>query len=112
MEITDAHKDHLYRKILEIAVESLKNNLLSKGELPEIADYVLQNLELATTEDEVSMFLSMLAYKWPIFKNLALVQTGESHQAYDNERVSRALELTKEGKIDEALAAIQDHQKE
>ena len=67
MRITDEHKEHVHRKVLEAIVAGLRNNHIVEDHLSEIAEYVLQGTRNISTHEELVAFLKDISQKWPIF---------------------------------------------
>ncbi len=104
MEITAQQKEELYGKIVAQMITSLENETLDSGALPEIASYLLDHIRPLTTQEQLIIVLTDIAEKWFIFKNIVTSEIEEMKRAGQVISTEHILELTKEGRIDEALA--------
>lgn len=93
----------LQQKIVQIMAHQLEDGKTTQGELSQIAEYVLAQSSQITTEDELITFLRRLSERWEMFNDLYLIESGRIKEAIAKEQIHRALNLTREGKIDEAL---------
>ena len=103
VDFTDQHKAQVEAQIVEIVAASLENNVLGQEELPVIATFVLDKIDTIKTQDELAVFLAELSGKYPIFKNIAIVEKGILNHEKENVVVKDMLNLAKNGKIDEAI---------
>lgn len=93
----------LQQKVVQIMAHQLEEGKTTQGELSQIAEYVLTQSSKIESEDELITFLSRLAERWEMFHDLYLIESGRIKEALAKEQIHKALNLTKEGKIDEAL---------
>ena len=105
MEITEAHKELIERRIIEAIITGLKNAQLTESELPEIAGFTLDEIDNVTTEGQMLEFLSNLTRKWNVFVNVRDFEVGKAREALERDLTQEVLRLTKEGKVEEALNA-------
>lgn len=103
MEITQGYKNEMEKKIVECMILALENNNLQDSELPQIADLILDNIDNIKTHTELINLLGELSSRWPIFKNIELLEKGEVKEQKENVVVQDVLELARNGKIDDAI---------
>lgn len=103
MDVTQERKEEIERRIVKIITSSLEKNSISEADLPTIAQFVLENLDGVTTNDQLFDFLSELSLRWPIFENVELIEKGQMKEQKEDQVAQDVLILTKSGKIDEAL---------
>jgi hypothetical protein len=99
LQINQAEKD-----IVDCVVVNLENGNLTEEALPEIGRFVLDRIYLLKTHEELAGFLGELSSKWPIFSSIATIEKGELNQAVEKEATTEALNLLKQGKIEDALS--------
>lgn len=103
MKITQNHKDEMEKKLVECIVLALENNSLQESELPQIANLILDKIDNIKTQTELISLLEELSSRWPIFKNIELLENGELKEQKENVAIQDVLELAKSGKIDDAI---------
>ena len=103
MDVTEAHKTEVERKILEAEIDALENDQLSEAELPEIADFVLARIDQIHDHDQLVKFLDELSAKWSFFDNIEQLERGEVTEAKEDRVEQEVLELVKSGKVNEAI---------
>lgn len=107
MEVTNEQKEILYTKLLMVMISSLENGTLSSDNLPVMAGYLLDGLNSVDTKEQLAQFLIKLATDWPIFHTLCTIEVGGLNQHQEAQEAQKVLELTRSGKVDEALSLIQ-----
>lgn len=105
-----AYKDKIGMRIAGILSESLSKGVITADQSDEMATYILENINLTTTNSELLTFIENLSAKWPIFSSILTspdqAQTPiNSIQEKTDQAVHEAEGLLKENKIDEALQA-------
>lgn len=103
VDFTQEHKNEIEKKIVEAIVTGLESNKILENQLSEIADFVLERIDALKTHEELVVFLSDLAARWPIFENIALTEKGEAKDKAEDRIASEALKLAQSGKIDDAI---------
>ncbi|MDO8461131.1 MAG: hypothetical protein Q7S38_01670 [bacterium] len=103
VDIAQNHKEDLQKKIVESIISGLENNLLTKEELPVIADLVLEGMDKISSHEELTSFINELSLKWPIFLNIAKLEEGEKREQQEDKTTQQVLQLARNGQIDEAV---------
>ena len=109
MDPYQAYKDKIGTRIAGILAESLSQGTITEDQSDEIANYVLENIDLAKTNSELFTFIENLSAKWSIFNSIltssdqAQVPSVNQVQEKTDEIIHTAEDLIKENKIDEAL---------
>ncbi len=106
-----AYKDKIGTRIAGILGESLSQGTITEDQSDEIANYILENIDLATTNSELFTFIENLSAKWPIFSSILTssdqaqtpLSTANSVQEKTDQIIHTTEDLIKENKIDEAL---------
>ncbi len=97
-------KEQLEEEILKAIASGLEQEKITVLQSSEIAKHVLTGIDSISTDQEVVDFLAELNSKWSIFNNLLVTEKGEIESEEDKQVVGEAMELVKEGRIEEALA--------
>lgn len=111
MDPFQAFKDKMGMRIAGILKDSLSQGIINADQSDEIATYILNNIDLATTNSELFTFVEKLSVKWPIFNSILTsseqIQTPASMDNSAQEKTDQIIQATesllKENKIDEAL---------
>lgn len=103
MDFSPAYKNEIERKIVEAIANAIENQILTEGEVAEVARYVLDTIDTINSQQQLVEFLRNLSSKWTFFSNLLVLESGEIQHQKDTEAASKILELAKSGNIDEAL---------
>lgn len=101
------HKKTLEKAIGEAIATALEKGNLSQEGLSEISDFILERIDKIQNHEELIKFVSDLSQKWPIFKNLELIEKGEAKEEAENTASQDVSNLLKGGKIDEAIDLAQ-----
>jgi len=91
------------KKIVHIMANQLEMGKVTEADLSEIAEYVLAQTDEIDSYDHLVLFLKNLSNKWPIFHDLYILEEEKLKNAGEEQKVVKALELMKEGRIDEAI---------
>jgi len=84
-DLTPAEKKKIYDELFRITFEQLKSKKLSIEEGQELAEFVLDNMELVKKKQDLLIFLEKLGRKWPFFNNYYLKNKGK-HVIQEDER--------------------------
>ncbi|OGH12388.1 MAG: hypothetical protein A2857_01485 [Candidatus Levybacteria bacterium RIFCSPHIGHO2_01_FULL_36_15] len=103
MQLSGEHRTEVEKAIVELIAASIENGSLGESDLPVIADFVLTKIDVLQTQEELVSFLSELSLKWPVFSNVQTLEQGKITQKAEDQALNSALDLAKEGKIDEAV---------
>ncbi len=106
MELAFAKVEDVRKKILLKMADALDAKQLQESQLSEIAGFVLRGTESLTTEEQLLSFLQQLSEKWPVFADLYTVESGQKIEEHHQAVVENALQLTKDGQIDQALQMV------
>ena len=102
----DSSKNYIYKvekDIVDKALREYGDGKISRDELKNIADFTVEEMKKVNNRLDLINFLKILAGKWPIFSNIAIIEEGSYKQEVEKGVYSQVLELAKHGKIDEAI---------
>jgi hypothetical protein len=102
MDVT-AHKYEVEKAIVQILLTQLDAKQISLSESHEIAEFCLEKLKYIATEEDINNFISQLVMQNVMFKDIATIENAKTKENSDQQAVNRALDLAKEGNLDEAL---------
>ena len=105
MQISQEYKAHLEKNIVEGIAYGVENQTIQQNELADIARFVLDHIDVITTQEELKQFLADLTAKWPSLEHVALVARRDLDQQEDMQAADHVTDLLKEGQLDEALTA-------
>lgn len=103
MDLTQAHKKEVERKLVETIIDSLGKNLISVNDKNTMSGFILERMPIVKTHEELITFLRELSSKWAIFSPLLVIESGEVKDKNEEKAVDKVETLTQEGKIDEAI---------
>ncbi len=103
MEFTKSKKQELEKAIVDVCIGALENQRMSDEQMGEVSSFVLSQIDLIKTQDEILVFLENLSERWGIFKNLLDIEKGEGEVAKEKNAISSVEKYIKQGKIEEAL---------
>ncbi|MCL4354889.1 hypothetical protein M1349_05510 [Patescibacteria group bacterium] len=103
MEFNTDRKKEIENKILDLILEGLKKDLFSPQDAAKISSFVLVKISLVLDQATLVNFLYDLSENWPEFTSLYEIEDGKIERKLEQNVVTEALALVKEGKIDEAL---------
>ncbi len=89
--------------IVEAIVQGLENEKLTEPQLSPIADYILGKIDAIQNHGQLVAFVTDLASKWPIFKNIEEIEKGEEKRVLENQAAVRVLQMIKSGKSHDAI---------
>lgn len=103
MDFTQEQKDAIEGQIVDIVIGKMEKNELTEEESSFIADFILRKIDLIKNHDELIALLKELSSKWSFFENLVVVEEGEAKEKKEDVVAEQVLNLTKNGKINEAI---------
>jgi hypothetical protein len=98
----------IQKKIVHIMANQLEQGKVTEAEMSEIAEFVLERSDGLTEMDQLILLLKHLSERWPMFHDLYIIEAGRIKEAEAEQKINDALNLTREGKIDEALQVAKD----
>ena len=104
MDFTPEKKEEIEKKIVAIIADSLEQKKIGEEDLPEIATYVLENIDEVKNQEELVRFLDRLVDRWDMFHQLVSVEAGEIKEQQENQAIAKVEDLVGLGNIDAALA--------
>ena len=106
MEFTPEHKAQIEKRIVELMIVGLQNDLLSEQDPSDISRYVLDRIDEVKNQHQLILFLKELTDKWDVFKPILFHEEG-TMQDKINDEVADGIELlVSHGKLDRALALV------
>lgn len=99
----DAAKKNLEQEVVDTLISSLDKEMVTEEEIPEIADYVLTQIDSMKTPAEVMPFLRTLSEKWRIFTPLLVSHSGEIKHKAEGKVAKDVLSLAQLGRLDQAI---------
>ncbi|MBI2032060.1 MAG: hypothetical protein HYV38_02675 [Candidatus Levybacteria bacterium] len=103
-EVSEERLSEIESLILERLLTEWEEGSISEAESAEIANFVLDELDFVYTEEDLMFFLQDLTSKWKFFANILSIETGKHSEQESSELAKDALQLAREGKIDDALS--------
>lgn len=97
------HKTEVKSRLVEAIARAVEEGKLTESQLPEIADFILENMAQAQDHPQIVALTLHLASRWPIFHNVALAEKGEEKKAIEEQTANQMIELIKSGNTTEAL---------
>lgn len=95
--------NEIYQHILDAVIKGLEAKEIEAYEAPEIAEYVLDNVEKLQSELDVHKLYESLAELWPFLDVLMSDQSNENREKIESEATEGALALLQHGKVEEAI---------
>jgi len=100
-------------RIAGILSDCLAKKIINIDESDEMATYILENIDLAKTNDELLAFVNNLSAKWSIF-NAILTASDQPETSLPTNQVQEKTDqivnttenLIRENKLDEALQVV------
>lgn len=99
----EEHKKRVEQMIIDTSLNAFENKEIPEEELPKIADLVLQKMDSIQDHQQLITFLSELAGKWPLFKNIFIIEQGEENRVRETQAAKQVLNLIQQGRIKEAI---------
>lgn len=103
MQLSQERRDEVLKEIADLIIVGLKDGSILENDLFPIADFTLQKIDTLATEEQMVIFLSELAQKWPVFSKIHTYEKGKVLEQTENIAAQNVMDLAKEGKIDEAV---------
>lgn len=72
-EFTQEEKKEIESKLVTQILSSLEQNKISLQDMKEIANFILDRIEVVKDKTQLIIFLEGLQNKWNVFKNIYLV---------------------------------------
>jgi len=104
MEVTEEHKKEIEKRIVERVIAELKADRFNVQDLPPIGRFVLDKIDTVTEHATLLIYLEAFTQRWPCFKSIEMLEIGEVERTKEHDTAEKVLLLSKEGKIEEALA--------
>lgn len=104
MEFSQEEKKLLEAQIVTTIQDGLEKGVLTEKDPPLIADFVLERIDAVRTRQEVILFLSDLAARWPHFLTLRIIAQGKYTERIEAEVAGGVAALAEHGKIEEAIS--------
>lgn len=106
MEVTQEKRTAIEKDIVDIVIAALDSGSLAEKDLPVIGQHVLDRIDKIETQDELILFLEVMAEKWSVFTPLVTREKGVVEHGKEQNSVHTAEDLIKTGNIDEALKVV------
>lgn len=103
MDDLNQYKDEVIRKIVESMATALEKEELTQDSLSEISGFILERIDKIQTQDELMQLISEVSTKWPVFKNLELIEKGQIQEKVEDIASQDVTSLVKSGKLEEAI---------
>jgi hypothetical protein len=111
MDPFQAYKDKIETRIAQILSDSLSKKIINIDDSDEMATYILENIDLTKTNEDLLAFVENLSAKWPIFNTILAspdqpetpLPAIDQAQEKTDQIVNTAEDLIRENKLDEAL---------
>lgn len=91
MDPTNAFKEKIGQRLTLRLAQAVQNKEITPEELPNIASYILENIDNKKTNAELVAFLDEISVKWPFFADTA---TSEKETAEMQEKNQKTQEIT------------------
>ncbi len=91
------HKTEVKSRLVEAIARAVEEGKLTEPQLPEIADFILDNMSQAQTHQQVVALTLHLASRWPIFHNIAMIEKGQERKVIEETTANRMIDLIKSG---------------
>lgn len=98
--------NEIYQHILNAVITGLEAKEIEAHEAPEIAEYVLDNVEKLQSEVDIHRLYQDLAELWPFLDVLVSEENSENQEKMEGEATEGALALLQHGKVEEAMALV------
>lgn len=103
MDDFSAQKEEIQTRIVEAMISALEKQEVNPEEISTIAAFVLDEIDKATTQEELLQFLRDLSSKWTIFTPVLVIESGEARDEKEDQVTKDVLHLAKNNKLDEAI---------
>lgn len=103
-------KDIAQTLIFDHTMDALEAGVITEADLPVIAKFVLAHTKSIKSHDNLIGFLQLMAIKWPVYKNIAVIEEGKLKSKYETEVAKNMLRLINKGQIAQAVNLAKQHQ--
>lgn len=103
-EVTESHRKEILQRIVERTIIELEQKKFDVLDLPKIGEFALDTISTATDHTELLVYLEEFVEKWPQFTSIRDIEKAEIEQSSERDVAEQVLQLSKEGKIEEAVA--------
>lgn len=103
-DITIRHRNEILERIVDRTIIELEQKNIEVSDLPKIGDFVLSNISEVKDHSQLLVHLEELVQQWPGFVSILNMEKAEIEQSKEDGVAEKVLRLSKEGKIEEALA--------
>lgn len=97
------HKTEVKTRLVEAIATALEQKQLTEQQLPDIADFILVNMDKAQNHQQIVAITLHLASCWPIFHNIAMIEQGEEKRFVEEATANQMIDLIKNGRTTEAI---------
>ena len=103
MEELAVHKKRLEKDLVDKALREYEDGKITREDLKNIADFTIQEMKKVNSKDDLFSFINAISNKWPIFKNIAIIEKGHQKEEMETKVYSEALDQVHDGNIDNAI---------
>lgn len=97
------HKTEVKTRLVEAIATALEQKQVTEQQLPEIADFILVNMDRVQNHQQMVVLTLHLASRWPIFHNIAMIEQGEEKRVVEEATANKMIDLIKNGHTTEAI---------
>lgn len=106
MEVTQEKRTAIEKDIVDTVIAALDSGALKEADLPIVGQHVLDRIDKIETQEELILFLEVMAERWSIFTPLVTREKGVIEYGKEQNSVHQAEDLIKNGNIDQALKVV------
>lgn len=103
-EVSEDRLSEIAGLILDRLLTEWEEGAISEMDASDIANFVLDELDFVYAEEDLMFFLQDLVSRWKFFGNILSIEQGKQSEQKTAEVAKDALQLAREGKIDDALS--------
>lgn len=103
VEINQEYKEKIEKYLLDTIVVCLDKGTLKEADLAQVADFVLERIDLVNNQEELIQFLNDLSAKWPVFDDIKELTKGEVKEVREDKAETTVLDAAREGDVEEAI---------
>ena len=89
---TEEMRKQIYEKLADDLIAGLEKGEMTTNDSEESSEFILSELEKATTKEDALLFLQALATRWPSYQNAYLWIRKEILQAQDQQQAQDVAE--------------------
>ena len=104
MPISDDQRNTLGMQLTRRLGQLLGDGSVQFAQATEIADFILAQIDRATSHEEIIEFLLTLQSKWPFFETQINFEKGAVTAQQDKQKVAHMAKLIKTNQVDAAIA--------